>query len=54
MRTILSLYIEAIEAVKVVLQQHIRDGSRLSLTGDAWSASNGDGYLGVTVHWTDA
>jgi hypothetical protein len=50
----LSLYTKAFEAVRAVLQQHLSDGSRLCLTGDGWSASNGDSYLGVTVHWTDA
>jgi len=50
MQTMLSLYIEAFKAVKVVLQQHLLDGSLLCLTGDSWSASNSDSYLGVTVH----
>jgi hypothetical protein len=37
MRTMLSFYIEAYEAVKAVLQEHLKDGSRLCLTGDGWS-----------------
>ncbi|KAI9907651.1 hypothetical protein PsorP6_003177 [Peronosclerospora sorghi] len=27
--------------------------SRISLTMDQWTASNGDSYLGVTAHWID-
>jgi hypothetical protein len=50
MRTMLSFYTEAQEAIKAILQEHLQDGSRLCLTGDGWSASNGDGYLSVTVH----
>lgn len=50
MQTMLSFYIEAYEAVKAVLQEHLKDGSRLCLTGDGWSTSNSDSYLGVTVY----
>jgi hypothetical protein len=53
MRTMLSFYTEAQEAVKSILQEHLRNGGRVCLTGDGWSASNSDGYFGVTVHWTD-
>jgi hypothetical protein len=50
----LLLYTEAFEAVRAVLQQHLSDRSQLCLTGDGWSANNGNSYLGVTIHWTDA
>jgi Domain of unknown function (DUF4413) len=53
MKIMLSFYKEALETVRTKLQQHIADGSRICLTGDGWSASNGDSYLGVTAHWTD-
>jgi hypothetical protein len=39
--------------MQIKLQNHIADGSRIYLTGDGWSASNGDSYLGVTAYWTD-
>jgi hypothetical protein len=53
MKIMLSFYKEALEIVRNKLQHHIADGSWICLTGDGWSASNGDGYLGVTAHWTD-
>ena len=34
MRTMLSFYTEAQEAIKAILQEHLQDGSRLCLTGD--------------------
>jgi hypothetical protein len=54
MQMMLSLYTEAFETVRAVLQRYLLDGSWLCLTGNGWSASNSDSYLGVTVHWTDA
>jgi hypothetical protein len=53
MQTMLSFYIKAYEAVKAVLQEHLKDGSQLCLTSDGWSASNSNSYLSVTVYWTD-
>jgi hypothetical protein len=50
MQMMLSLYTKAFEAVRAVLQRHLLDGSWLCLTDNGWSASNGDSYLGVTVH----
>jgi hypothetical protein len=53
MKIILSFYKEALETVRNKLQRHSADGSRICLTGDGWSASNGDSYLSVTAYWTD-
>src|SRR5271165_1359596 len=53
MQTMLSFYTKAQEAIKSILQEHLQSGGQVCLTGDGWSASNGDSYLSVTVHWTN-
>jgi hypothetical protein len=40
--------------LKAKLQHHIQDGSRLSLTTDAWSARNYREFTTVTAHWIDS
>lgn len=44
---------ESKKALKRRLQEHIKDGSRVSLTMDIWVAANGTSFLGITVHWCD-
>jgi hypothetical protein len=53
MYTMLSLYIKALKVVKVILQHHLLNSSRLCLTADSWSTSNSNSYLSIIVYWTD-
>jgi hypothetical protein len=44
-------FILAQSALKVELQEHIKVGGRISITTDAWTASNEKEFIAVTGHW---
>ena len=46
-------YKEIKEVLKRILKDYIREGRRVSLTMDIWTASNGTSYLGVTIYQCD-
>jgi hypothetical protein len=52
-RDIIKLHDEKKEQVKEELAIHTQDGGHVSLTMDAWTATNHIPYLGVTGHWID-
>ena len=39
------------ESLNHELQAHTREGGRVSLTTDSWSARNGTEFAAVTAHW---
>jgi hypothetical protein len=52
-RDIMELHDQKKEEVKEEIATHTQDGGRVSLTMDAWTATNHIPYLGVTGHWID-
>jgi len=41
------------DALKIKLQEHIKDGSSIALTNDIWQSATGTSYLAITAHWID-
>jgi len=52
-RDLAQVFNNARESLKIKLQHHIQDGSRLSITTDTWSARNYREFTTVTGHWID-
>ena len=44
-------FLSAQSTLKVELQEHIKLGGRISITTDAWTASNNKEFIAVTRHW---
>ena len=46
-------FLSAQNALKVKLQEHVKVSSRISITTDAWTATNFKEFIAVTGHWID-
>ena len=44
-------FLSAQNALKVELQEHVKVGGRISITTDAWTATNFKEFIAVTGHW---
>lgn len=47
-------FLSAQSILKIELQEHIKFGGRISVTTDAWTASNNKEFIAVTAHWKNA
>ena len=46
-------FLSAQNSLKLELQEHIKGGGRISITTDAWSATNFKEFIAVTGHWVN-
>ena len=44
-------FLSAQNTLKVELQEHVKVGGRISITTDAWTATNSKEFIAVTGHW---
>jgi hypothetical protein len=44
-------FLVAQNALKSEIQEHVKGGGRISITIDAWSATNFKEFIAVTGHW---